>query len=108
MRPACFCAYIRWSAIRSASDASVVSRGSETEPYEQPIQKPVALLGERERGAVEQLPGVRAARLEQRAELVAAHPEHARAVAEVGAQVRRRGGRAGRRRRGGRRCRCSA
>ena len=40
MRPACFWAYMRWSAIRSASAGSVASCGSRIEPYEQPIEKP--------------------------------------------------------------------
>ena len=35
-----FCAYIRWSAIRSASTASSASSGRKIEPYEQPIEKP--------------------------------------------------------------------
>jgi hypothetical protein len=59
--------YIRWSAIRSASEA--------------------ALLAECQRGAVEHLPEVGAALFEERAELVAAHPEHVGAVAEEGAQL---------------------
>ena len=40
MRPACFCAYMRWSAVRSASAASRVSAGSVIAPNEQPTKKP--------------------------------------------------------------------
>ena len=40
MRPAFFCAYMRWSAIRSASATSAASSGSSIAPYEQPISKP--------------------------------------------------------------------
>ena len=40
MRPAFFCAYMRWSAIRSASATSLASAGSSIAPYEQPISKP--------------------------------------------------------------------
>ena len=50
-RRAC-CAYIRWSAMRSASTGVARPRaGSETAPCEQPIEKPVALLGQRRGGA---------------------------------------------------------
>ena len=40
VRPAFFCAYMRWSAIRSASVASCASRGSTIAPYEEVTLKP--------------------------------------------------------------------
>ena len=88
VRPAFFCAYMRWSAIRSASvgvlrlarehDRAV--RGGDVEA--------LAVLGQRRRRARDDRVGDLVARLEQRAELVAAHPERPPAPAQIGRQVR--------------------
>ena len=108
MRPACFCAYMRWSAIRSASAGSVASSGAGSSRSEQPIEKPSPCSESAAAARAHELLGVVGAGLDQHAELVAAHPERPRRGAPGRRRGWRRAGPAGRRRRGGRRCRCSA
>ena len=74
--PPRLCAYMRWSAVaQRVLGASRASSGSSTTPYEQPTLKPLAgSRAARARRAAAEALRVVAAALEQRAELVAAHP----------------------------------
>ncbi len=78
---------MRWSAIRSASTGSDASTGSAIAPYEQPIEKP-SPCSDSAAAAPWTIGLARlAAGLEQRAELVAAHPERVAAAVQEGGQV---------------------
>ena len=88
MRPACFWAYMRWSAMRRASAASVGLGRERDRAVGAADPEALALLAQapaRRRRAASTRSSE--ARLEQRAELVAAHAEDGPARAEVLAQV---------------------
>ena len=87
VRPAFFCAYMRWSAMRSASVASMRLAREHDRAVGAGDGEALAALGQRAGGAGDDRVGDLVARVEERAELVAAHPERAAAAGQVGREV---------------------
>ena len=91
VRPPCLWAYMRWSAMRSASPASVASRGQRDDAVRAADREALAVLGERRGGSRDDRLGELGAGVEQHAELVAAHPVGAAARRRRAREVARRG-----------------